>query len=129
MKAPALFLAAALMLSAAACRPATKTEANLSAQQAQALLEADQEVQLVDVRTIGEWNTGHLEKARHIPIDQFERRLVELDKGKPVLTYCASGGRSSVSLMILEEHGFKQASHIDGGISAWRRAGLKTVQD
>ncbi|MEZ4801826.1 MAG: rhodanese-like domain-containing protein [Gelidibacter sp.] len=51
---------------------------------------------ILDVRTQKEWDNGHIENAKHIPLDELEKRVDELKKlNKPVVTCCASGVRSA----------------------------------
>ena len=63
-------------------------------------------VTLLDVRTSGEYARGHIEGARHIPLDSLRSRLAELDKGKPVYVNCQSGLRSYIACRILTQAGF-----------------------
>jgi len=71
---------------------------------------------LVDVRTPSEYNAGHLPNARLIPIGQLSARLEEFgkDKNRPVVVYCASGGRSGKAKSILEANGFTQVVNAGG---------------
>jgi rhodanese-related sulfurtransferase len=53
---------------------------------------------IVDVRTPEEYNAGHIERARNIPLDQIKSKVSELKKfGKPVITCCRSGARSGMA--------------------------------
>ena len=70
--------------------------------------------QMVDVRTISEYASGHIEGALNIPVDDLRKRLDELDKSKPVYLYCRSGQRSYYAARILKENGF-DVSHLAGG--------------
>ncbi|MFZ1686252.1 MAG: rhodanese-like domain-containing protein [Flavobacteriales bacterium] len=85
---------------------------------------------LLDVRTPEEWKTGHLKDAVHIDwyADDFTERVTKLDKLKPVLVYCASGGRSAEAQDAMRDLGFKQVVNLKGGITAWRNAGLPVVK-
>lgn len=85
-------------------------------------------LQLVDVRTPGEYADGHLANAKLIPLQEIEGRLTEIDKSKPILLYCRSGHRSGVALKILHDKGYAQARHIEGGINAWKAAGLPVTR-
>jgi thioredoxin 1 len=82
--------------------------------------------QLLDVRTAGEFNGGHLANARNLDWTngQLEAGLPELDKSKPVLLYCASGRRSDAARQFLKEQGFTDVVDLEGGIKAWTGAGL-----
>lgn len=71
---------------------------------------------VVDVRTPAEFDGGHLPQATNIPIDQFPQRLAEVaggDKTKPVVVYCASGGRASKAKAQLEAAGYTNV--VNGG--------------
>lgn len=75
---------------------------------------------LVDVRTPGEFASGHVEGAINIPFDQASARLAEFgDKDKPVVLYCRSGRRSAIAKDTLEKAGFKTVYDI-GAMSNWR---------
>ena len=89
------------------------------------LLAANKDVIVLDVRTPGEFTGGHLPKARNVDFnaDDFEKKLGELDRTKTYLVHCASGGRSGRSLELFQKLEFKSVYHLDGGYSAWQRAG------
>lgn len=95
----------------------------LTPQEAQKWLKADPAVQLVDVRTNEEFKEARIANAKLMPLQTLDVRLQDIDKKKPVLIYCASGGRSARALQFLESHGF-DAKHMLGGISGWAGAGL-----
>lgn len=76
--------------------------------------------QLLDVRQPAEYEQGHLAGARLIPLKELLGRFRELEKGKPVLVYCAVGGRSKVAARVLSGLGFAHVYNIAGGIKAWQ---------
>jgi len=80
------------------------------------------EVQLIDVRTPEEYSQGHIEKARNINImdDDFDAQVALLDKNKPVMIYCKSGGRSARASERLKELGFTNITDLEGGITNWK---------
>ncbi len=85
---------------------------------------AQSNIQLLDVRTPGEYQSGHLSNALLADWNndkEFELRAKALDKSKPVYTYCLSGARSSAATDWLRQNGFT-AYNLTGGISAWKRA-------
>ena len=96
--------------------------------QAAALIQNKKDIQLIDVRTAGEYAAGHLANAKLIPVQEFAQRLAEIDKNKPVLLYCRSGHRSGNALKILQDNGYKDAKHVEGGINAWQAAGLPVTR-
>ncbi len=86
-------------------------------------------VQLIDVRTPGEYKDAHLENATLINYKDknfVKNALAKLDKSKPVYVYCHSGHRSGNSAALLEKEGFK-VYDMKGGISGWKQSGFKTV--
>ena len=89
-------------------------------------IEKSQSLQLLDVRTPGEFSQGHLKNAININWngDNFDAEINKLDKTKPVLIYCQSGGRSSSAASHMLSAGFKDVIELSGGISKWRAAGL-----
>jgi rhodanese-related sulfurtransferase len=46
------------------------------------------------------------------------------DPGRRIILYCASGGRSALAVAMLKELGYTRVAHLDGGLKAWREAGL-----
>ena len=62
---------------------------------------------IVDVRTKGEYQSGHLRNSINIPIDNLPQNLKKINKNKPVITCCASGSRSASALKILKSNGFE----------------------
>lgn len=100
----------------------------LTASEAAAWFKEKKNLQLIDVRTPAEYAEGHLAKAKLIPLQELEERLAEIDKGRPVLLYCRSGNRSGTALKILNEKGYTQAKHMQGGINAWQAAGLPVTK-
>ncbi|MCB2187918.1 MAG: sulfurtransferase [Deltaproteobacteria bacterium] len=76
--------------------------------------------QLLDVRQPGEYQEKHLPGAKLVPVGELEGRLDELDPGKPVITYCAVGGRSRAAAQLLAGRGFAEVYNLAGGIKAWQ---------
>lgn len=99
---------------------------NLAPQQFADKLAASEGAQVIDVRTTGEFANGHLANAQNINIDgdAFETEINKLDKTKPVFIYCLSGARSTSALETFQKNGFSNVYHLDGGLLAWRAAGL-----
>lgn len=75
----------------------------------------DGKAKVVDVRTPGEFASGHHPRAVNIPIDEVQTRLSEFgDKSKPVVVYCASGNRSGRAKQILESAGYSHVTNAGG---------------
>lgn len=96
----------------------------LSNQELQALLK-NPEVQLVDVRYARELSSGGIEGARHINLydPNFETKVKQLDKNKPVALYCASGIRSARAGAKLLKLGFEQVYDLRRGVKGWKAEG------
>ena len=81
-------------------------------------------VQLVDVRTKGEYDEGHISGALLIDTDSYnfqDKATAQLSKEKPVAVYCRSGRRSASAASQLVKLGY-EVINLDGGILAWERA-------
>jgi phage shock protein E len=63
---------------------------------------------IVDVRTKGEYQSGHLKNSINIPLDSLEKNIKKLNKNKPVITCCASGARSGAATRMLKSNGFEE---------------------
>lgn len=63
---------------------------------------------IIDVRTVGEFQGGHLNNSTNIPLDKLANNLAKLDKSQPIITCCASGMRSSSAKSILKSNGFTE---------------------
>lgn len=61
---------------------------------------------IVDVRTKGEFQSGHIKGSINIPLQNLSRSFAQLKKDKPVITCCASGIRSASAKSILKSNGF-----------------------
>jgi hydroxyacylglutathione hydrolase len=82
------------------------------------------ELQIVDVRSPGEWKKGHVPGARHIFVPELAKRAPELDRNKPTAVYCASGYRASIATSILKPLGFTDLWNVPGSWEAWKNAKL-----
>ena len=81
---------------------------SISPKQAQALILNDDNITLLDVRSVEEYKSGHIRGAKLIPLGKLEANLDKLkaDKNKKIVVYCRSGMRSVAASRILEKHGF-----------------------
>jgi hydroxyacylglutathione hydrolase len=82
------------------------------------------EVQVVDVRGATEWNEGHIDGARHIPLGYLAARLGELPTDLPIVVQCQAGGRSAIAASLLRRLGRSDVLNLTGGLEAWRAARL-----
>ena len=51
----------------------------------------------------------------------------EFDKNEKIILHCASGGRSALAAATLKQMGYENVAHLDGGIKAWKEAGMDTT--
>lgn len=82
-------------------------------------------VQLVDVRTPGEYSAGHIAYAMNIDVmsSSFSANVAKaLNKQKPVYVYCRSGHRSMTAASVLAGEGFRVVN-LSGGIMEWMGSG------
>ncbi|MEA3419889.1 MAG: rhodanese-like domain-containing protein [Campylobacterota bacterium] len=102
---------------------------SIAPKQAHTLLEKDNNVTLLDVRTDGEFKQEHIQGAKLIPLQILSENLLSLqnDRNKKIIVYCQSGNRSVSASRILEKHGFTPLN-VKGGIGAWKREGLSVVK-
>ncbi|WP_405676558.1 rhodanese-like domain-containing protein [Streptomyces sp. NBC_00868] len=83
------------------------------------------ELTVVDVRTPGEFASGHLPNAVNVPLDRIGRALPDLRQAaehRTLLVVCASGARAENAVATLASHGI-DASNLTGGTAAWAAAG------
>jgi rhodanese-related sulfurtransferase/rubrerythrin len=78
---------------------------------------------LLDVRQESEYEQDHIPGAMLVPLSELPDRFDELDKERPLLVYCASGGRSMAAAGLLQGQGFEDVNNLVGGISAWEGEG------
>lgn len=70
--------------------------------------------QIIDVRSKGEYSSGHIKGSINIPLDSLSGNLNKIKKDKPVITCCASGMRSASAKGILKSKGYTEV-HNGGG--------------
>ena len=90
----------------------------------------DSNFAILDIRTPGEFQSGHLQSAILIDFysQTFVDRLRQLDKGKKFLIYCRTGNRSARSLEIFKKLKFQKIYHMANGISTWYSEGFPVVK-
>jgi rhodanese-related sulfurtransferase len=96
----------------------------IDAARLKAMLDEATPPQLIDVRTAAEVARGSIAGARHIELATLTAKLAELDPAATYVLYCLSGGRSAQACGYLAQRGFGRLYNLEGGVSAWGRAGL-----
>ncbi|MBL9016398.1 MAG: rhodanese-like domain-containing protein [Myxococcales bacterium] len=88
------------------------------------------DVDLVDVRDERDWVAGHVPGSRNIPLETLRADPdAYLAKDRPVAFICARGVRSLTAAKLAERLGYAKIYNLDGGTSAWARAGLALVAE
>ena len=92
----------------------------------EALLKQQPDVVVLDIRTPGEFNAGHIAGAVNIDYyaDDYEARIAALDPTKTYIMHCKSGGRSDRSLPIMRANNIANVHHLEAGFDGWKAAGL-----
>lgn len=95
------------------------------------------EITLIDVRDIRElWKEGTIENSKHIPRGMLEFWLDpessyykknKIKDMKKIVLFCALGLRSALATKSLNDMGFKNVAHVDGGFDALKTSGLKII--
>ena len=80
-----------------------------------------EDAQIIDVRTPGEYKAGNIAASSNVDFygDNFKNELTKLDKTKPILVYCKSGGRSGKAASMMKSMGFEEVYDLKGGYSGW----------
>ena len=133
MKKSIILCALLIFVSVSSCKKESKKgEVKVvSVEEMQSLLELE-DIQLVDVRTPEEYQEGYIENFQNIDFlsPTFEEDIAKLDKDKPVILYCKSGGRSASCAQKMLDAGFVKIYDLEGGISKWQHEGqeVKVLQ-
>ncbi len=110
------------MASAPAAAPVAGPELvkEIDSRNALALLEqTERKYVLVDVRTVGEFASGHSPLAVNIPVDEIPHRYHELGQTTHIVCVCQGGGRSAQAAEFLTSIGGQEIYNVLGGMSAW----------
>ena len=91
-------------------------------------LSAQNDIQLLDVRSSEEHACARIADSKLIPLTELQQRCHELDKEKSIIIYCQSGKRSLQAVECLIENGFKKCKSLNGGILAWSQQGKKVLR-
>ncbi|HUG33582.1 MAG TPA: rhodanese-like domain-containing protein [Anaerolineales bacterium] len=87
------------------------------------------EVMLIDVRRLSEWESGHIPGANHFEGGRIPWEELPFPTDKPLALQCASGNRSMVAISVLKRRGYHNVIQVDGGINKWKMNGFEITQD
>jgi hydroxyacylglutathione hydrolase len=90
--------------------------------------------ELLDVRRKPEWESGHIEGATWIPLDDingldFKQAMPNVDRKAPIAVICKGGYRSLIAGSLLQRAGFENVTNVTGGCMAWEKAKLPVVSE
>ena len=84
-------------------------------------------VTVVDIRTVKEFENGHIEGGLNVPLHQLSQRLSEIPRERQVVIHCQGGYRSSIGTSLLQREGFENLLDLVGGFQAWNASHLPFV--
>jgi thioredoxin 1 len=123
------FLFSAIALFWVACTPSADAEFNLDSLSFEQKIEANPEAVILDVRTQGEYFSGHIPDAVNnswTDAGFLERiKAANNPKDQVYLVYCQSGKRSAAAVSKMRNEGYIQVYELKGGIMSWKQAGGK----
>ena len=84
---------------------------------------------LVDVRTIEEYESGHIQNAVNFDFysESFQKEILSFDKNSSIILYCRTQNRSTKTANYLKENGYKEITVLAGGITTWVKNGNDLV--
>ncbi len=98
-----------------------KNVKNVSRDEATKIIKENKDLIIIDVRSKGEFQSGHINGSKLMPVSEIASRINELEKfrGKPMLVHCASGGRSPKAVNVLLKNKFGPIYHMNHGLSGF----------
>jgi rhodanese-related sulfurtransferase len=121
-----LFVASGLMLLWPEISRLMGASSEIGTLDATRLMNQGSSTLVLDIRDGEDFATGHLPKARHIPLGELSKRVDEIAKykDKPVIVTCKSGSRAGAASRLLRKAGFTTVYQLKGGLAAWQSASL-----
>lgn len=118
-----IFLSVILYSCSAQTTSSNDKYTDVSNEEAKALIASTPDLQIIDVRQNGEVALGMIDGAVQMDISKpaFDAQIATLDKTKPVLVYCASGGRSKTAQEAMQEQGFQEVHNLRNGYQGWKK--------
>lgn len=95
------------------------------------LWKQDSSIEVIDVRTPGEYRAQHLEFARNVPLDQLDPAAVMAARNgskEPLYVVCQSGGRSQKACQAFEQAGYTNIVNVEGGTAACCKTELPIIK-
>ncbi len=123
-----VLMIAPLLLALSACSTPSTSIINENAETFAATIK-NSGVVVLDVRTSGEYESGHIANSINIDVEagSFENEIAKLDKNAQYAVYCHSGRRSGIASESMQKNGFKEIHNLKDGIISWQAAGYPLV--
>ncbi|MFQ5596850.1 MAG: rhodanese-like domain-containing protein [Nitrospiria bacterium] len=83
------------------------------------LMESEENISIIDVRTLNEWEGGHIAGSLNMPLNQLSKRIAEVPKSGRLVVHCQGGYRSMIAVSLLERKGWSNIIDLIGGYEAW----------
>ncbi len=85
--------------------------------------------EIIDVRKVNEYNSGHLQGVKNIPLDDINTHLAEFPKDKKLVLHCAGGYRSMIAASILKARGWENVLDVEGGFDEIKKVDLPFTKE
>ena len=92
------------------------------------MMDSDENIQLLDVRSQAEFAQGIIEGGEFVPLHTIPLKVNDLSKDKKIVIYCRSGARSAQACMFLSQNTDIEAINLRGGIISWYQSGFDIVR-
>lgn len=86
-----------------------------------------EDVQIIDVRGVTEYEAGHVAGADHVFVGTILENLDKINKDKQVIVHCQAGDRSAIAYSVLAKKGFNNVKNFSGGMKEWLATGGETI--
>jgi rhodanese-related sulfurtransferase len=110
-------------------QPNLPNGSTISPQSLKQAIDAKGKITIVDVRTLQEYQTGHIKDSILLPLDTLASKASEVlfDKSQTLYVYCRTGHRSAQAVSFLLQLGYTNVHSLSGGITAWQNSGYPVV--
>lgn len=95
---------------------------NINGDELENILKENKAALILDVRTLGEFRSGHIPNAKNIPVQELSSKIHTLDAymDEDVILYCASGARSASAARLLSNNSFNKIYNLSGGVHSYK---------
>lgn len=101
----------------------------LSVHEFKAKLDKTEALNVIDARTSGEWESGHIQGSQNIYVGNLPAEMGGLTRQKPAAILCNTGFRAGLGASVLLREGCRKVYNVLGGMTAWKAAGYPVVKD